>query len=182
VPGVRAKEYEAVRRFYGDRRARRSGVLYLNHIDEGLLVLADLGATDRARRAFCLHPLFQADEDLARSYGDVASATDDPQVLVLALEYRNVANAYLSPREISSIDGIALGPLPEVHDMLRADKVQNYKDFLLHHRGIHPRSRELEGYFENWLARLGIQRAAFDRWFEALQGTKEPRSLASLDT
>ena len=40
--------------------------------------------------------------------------------------------------------------------MLIADKVQNYKDFLLYHYGIHERSNQLNQYFINWLSYLGI--------------------------
>lgn len=152
-----SREYQAVARFYGTRRAKRSDVPLMQHIDEGLAVLETIGASDRAKRAFCLHPLLQADEDLRRSYeGGVSTLTDDPAVLVLALEYRNIANATLSPRLIASADDILLSPLEEVNDMLRADKVQNWKDFVQHHRGLHPRSAELERYFKLWHARLGL--------------------------
>lgn len=163
------REYRAVESFFGDRHAARSGLHYMNHIDEGLGVLRDLGATDRARRAWCLHPLVQADDALAQTYAAGAVMTDDPRVLALAMEYRNIANACLSHRAVSSSDEIALGPLAEVADMLRADKVQNAKDFLLHHRGAHPRSDALERYFAHWLARLGVTRGAFARYFRELQ-------------
>lgn len=165
------REYRAVSAFYGDRRAARSGVHYMHHIDEGLAVLRALGATDRAWRAWCLHPLVQPDDCLAVWYPRVAEITDDPRVLTLALEYRNIANAYLSHRVVSSPDEIALGPLPEVADMLRADKVQNYKDFLLHHRDTHPRRAALDRYFRLWLARLGLSDETFALFFASLQAS-----------
>lgn len=150
------RELEAVRAFYGERRARRSGERYLKHIDDGLFLLGELGASERARRAFCLHPLVQADAELARSYPRIAELSDDPRVIVLVLEYRNIANAYLSPRRVASPAEIALSPLDEVNDMLRADKLQNHHDFLRHHQGTHPRAAELDAYFRLWLARLGV--------------------------
>lgn len=151
------REYQAVVEFYGARKAKRSEVPLMEHIDQGLTVLEALGATERAKRAYCLHPMLQADEDLAQSYElGVATLTDDPAVLVLALEYRHIANATLSPRSISSADDIPLSPLDEVNDMLRADKVQNWKDFVRHHRGTHPRSVELERYFKLWHAALSL--------------------------
>jgi hypothetical protein len=171
------REYQAVARFYGDRRAARSRLFLMNHVDEGIAVLRGLGAGERAERAFCLHPLVQADADLAASYPTIASLTDDPHVLTLALEYRNVANAYLSHRHVDTIAEIRLSPLAEVNLLLSADKIQNYKDFLLHHQATHPRSAELTRYFQLWLERLGVTRDAFARWFAALQLTPTPRSL-----
>ncbi len=72
------------------------------------------------------------------------------------MEYRSVANEYLSHRTIAHVDEIRLSPLPEVNQMLIADKVQNCKDFELYHKATHPRSAELDLYFNNWLRRLGI--------------------------
>lgn len=170
-------EYRAIQAAYGRRAARRSGVPYVHHIDEGLTVLARIGATERARRAFCLHPLVQNDEDLARTYAHVGSITPDPQVLTLALEYRNIANATLAHRAIASAADIPLSPLAEVSQMLVADKVQNRKDFVLHHLGAHPRSEVLDRYFALWLERLGVSEEAFASHFEALQVTATPLSL-----
>ncbi len=151
------REYRAIYEFYGARKAKRSGVPLMQHIEEGLAVLEAIGTTERTKRAYCLHPLLQADEDLLRTYErGVSTLTDDPAVLALALEYRNIANATLSPRLVNSADDIPLSPLDEVNDMLRADKVQNWKDFAAHHRGTHPRSAELERYFHLWHERLGL--------------------------
>ena len=52
--------------------------------------------------------------------------------------------------------------------MLRADKVQNYKDFLAHHVKSHPRRDALDRYFRNWLSRLDISDSAFERSVDAL--------------
>ena len=45
--------------------------------------------------------------------------------------------------------------------MLIADKIQNKKDFELYHKGSHPRSMELDHYFNNWLKRLNISEAFY---------------------
>lgn len=174
------REYRAVAARFEGRRAARSGVDYMHHIDEGLAVLRDLGASDRAWRAWCIHPLVQADEALAEAYPRVADLTDDPRVLALAMEYRSVANACLSHRAIASASDIALGPLPEVTAMLRADKVQNYKDFLLHHGETHPRRAALDRYFRLWLERLEVSREAFARLFAALQPRPEKVPLEAV--
>ena len=161
-------EYKAIEQHYGASRARRSGVMFMHHIDEGLAVLRSLNASDQAKRAWCLHPLLQADADLQAALPRLATLTEDPYVLVLAMEYRRLANAYLSHREITSISEIDLGVLPEVVDMLRADKVQNYKDFLAHHAKAHRRRDALDRYFRHWLARLAISDATFERYVDAL--------------
>lgn len=154
-------EYKAIKDFYGDRCAKRSGVLLMNHIDEGLKILDYLNASDDAKAAYCLHPLCQSDEDLRFHVNAAFWYNCKPRVIILALEYRSVANEYLSHREISSIEEIRLSPLREVFDMLTADKVQNYKDFLKYHKHTHVRSVELTEYFNNWLARLDISEQDF---------------------
>jgi hypothetical protein len=163
------REYGAIAAHYGARAARRSGVPLMHHIDEGLAILRRLAAGERAMRAFCLHPLVQQDDALAAAYPRLAELTTDLAVLALAVEYRNVANATLSRRAIASAAEIALSPLAEVNAMLVADKVQNRKDFVRHHRGRHPRSAELDRYFRLWLERLDISEAQFSRWAIELQ-------------
>jgi hypothetical protein len=37
-----------------------------------------------------------------------------------------------------------------------ADKIQNYKDFMLYHYGKHKRSNELYTYFHNWFKLLDV--------------------------
>ncbi len=146
-------EYKLISSFYGERRANRSQVPLMNHIIEGIAVLKYINSSTQAKAAFCLHPLLQADSDLLNNYHTVHEQVN-ADVVVLAIEYRSVANEYLSHRSISSIEEIRLSPLREVNDMLVADKVQNYKDFILYHHGTHPRSMELHQYFRNWITRL----------------------------
>ena len=164
----RSIEYAAIRRAYEGRHARRSGVPYMQHIDEGLAILAAEGADDETQRAFALHPLFQLDDDLAGSFEHLGSVTDSPRVLVLAMEYRRAANQYLSPAQAPPAV-LDLGPLPQIALMLRADKIQNYKDFLLYHRDTHPRAAELHAYFQTWFTRLDISREDFASWCERLR-------------
>lgn len=164
-------EYKLVEQFYGSRRANRSRVLLMNHIDEGLYIMAKVGASDDAMRAYCLHPMLQDDESLFDNYADVIGDLScngcSPQAVVLAVEYRNIANAHLSMRTITNIDQIALSPLRSVNQMLIGDKVQNYKDFILYHKDTHPRSNALDAYFKDWLNRLGVE--CFDLWMKELQ-------------
>lgn len=155
-------EYQLISQYYGDKTARRSGCFLMNHIDEGLFVLTHFGATLDAKKAFCLHPMLQMDEDLAQNWEQVRQTTT-PTILALAMEYRNIANQYLSKRSISSLHEIQLSPLPEVNDMLRADKVQNYKDFLIYHQHTHERASILDQYFRNWLCKLNISSVEFEQ-------------------
>lgn len=166
-------ELDYIAKFYGERIAARSKVPLINHIHEGLAVMREIGASDFAQRAFCLHPLYQADADLTKHH--LRSLPGVPiQVILLVMEYRNQANAWLSDKVwLANFNdgGPSLvqngtptpGPLPEVRDMLVADKVQNYKDFRTYHLGTHPRSKELELYFETWLKVLGIDGLEFAR-------------------
>jgi hypothetical protein len=147
-------EYKLISQHYGDRVARRSQVPLINHINEGLVVLDAIQATAYAKQAFCIHPLLQADDDLVKNLNAVAFACS-PIVVMLAMEYRSVANEYLSDK-VNTGQMIRLSPLWEVNDMLVADKVQNCKDFVTYHSGTHPRSNELHWYFDEWLAALTV--------------------------
>jgi len=157
---IGSREYAAIAQHYGDRTAARSGERLIRHIDHGLAILTKLGATEAAHRAFCVHPLVQADADLAANVASLA-ALGDVHVAILAIEYRSVANAALSTRELVRAGEIGLSPLPEVNDMLIADKVQNRHDFVRHHRDTHPRAEALDRYFELWLERLGVSEGRY---------------------
>lgn len=159
-------EYRWIKSIYGNKKAKRSGVYLINHIDEGLRILEDIGASDIAKRAYCLHPIFQGDQDLLDVYKSYPMSPEQiyPEVLIAVMEYRSIANEYLSQREIKSIDEIRLSPLKDVNDMLIADKVQNYKDFEIYHKSTHARSKELDQYFKNWLNKLNINPDQYQTW------------------
>lgn len=153
--------YKIIDSLYFGKFAKRSKVPYINHIDEGLIILDEIGASKIAKEAYCLHPVFQDDMELLSTFNllSIESYSLDlisKRVLILSMEYRNIANAYLSNREIDDVSLIELSPLKDVNDMLIADKVQNKKDFDIYHKGNHKRSGELNIYFNNWLTRLNI--------------------------
>lgn len=151
----RTFEYTTVQEFYSDKVAQRSKVYKIHHVTEGVFILNKLHASMAAKRAFCLHPMTQDDKDLGEHYTYLASNAD-PVAMMLALEYRNIANQYLSFRNIDGLMDIKLSPIPDVNLMLIADKVQNYKDFTLYHAKTHPKAERLDLYFNNWLERLGV--------------------------
>lgn len=179
-------EYRTIAEMYGERYAKRSKVPYMNHIDEGLAVMSWAGAGVEAMKAFCLHPLYQSDEDFGKNvfgffHPFLSRDDNDSEVrsMLLAVEYRAWANRTLSSRvgELRGPEDIPLPPIREVRDMLVGDKVQNYKDFLLYHSQTHPRRHELDRYFRLWLERLEVSPELFAKWFKMLQVTRKPLSV-----
>jgi GNAT superfamily N-acetyltransferase len=166
---IKTNEYQMISNFYGSKKAKRSGLYLMNHIDEGLRILTDLGASDATKKAYCLHPILQSNEFLKQNYQNKSILEKtSPEVVILAMEYRNIANKYLSTNENASLMDIELSCLNEVNLMLTADKIQNYKDFQLYQRE-HPRFTELSKYFKNWLRKLNIPDAAYDHYFDVLK-------------
>ncbi|QDJ96557.1 hypothetical protein Xoosp13_371 [Xanthomonas phage Xoo-sp13] len=165
IPTVVQNSHELylVQKYYDTQTAKRSGVPLINHIHEGISVMDYLGASINAMKAYALHPLLQTDESLLENYENLLYDEQvDPICVVLCVEYRNIANQYLSRRKIGSLDDIKLSPLPDVNDMLRGDKAQNYKDFLIYHKGTHERSTELDLYFKNWITKLECWKAFYE--------------------
>ena len=166
------REYKLIARHYSDRVAERSQVPLINHINEGLAVLDVINATDDAKCAFCIHPLLQADEDLQNNFNRVAFECS-PAVVMLAMEYRSVANEFLSDKiPALRYSVIRLSPLCEVNEMLIADKVQNRKDFITYHKGTHARSEELDIYFEKWMVALDISEETYNSLCKAIDESK----------
>jgi hypothetical protein len=121
-----------------------------------------------------IHPLLQSDADLKNNLDKVIS-TVDIKVVSMALEYRNIANAFLSDRlqliidnNLLHLSSIKLSPLKEVNDMLIADKVQNKKDFekYLKNREDVPNSQTLDLYFKMWLDVLEVSN---DKYLELVK-------------
>lgn len=144
--------YELIAKHYGSKRANRSGVLLINHIDEGLKILESIDASEVVKDAYCLHPLLQSNEDFNNNKEGVIPG-NLVDAAILAMEYRRVANSYLSKDNIDDRVPISCNG---VRQMLIADKVQNYKDFLIYHKDTHERSEELDIYFNNWFFLLGV--------------------------
>jgi hypothetical protein len=164
--------HAAISSWYKNRTTKRSGVPLINHINEGLSVLRAINSSAYAQAAFCLHPLVQHDDNLRDNMRTLSFSRAgkqplyNPHALMLVMEYRSVANAFLSDQIQSTTSlpvNIRLSPLSEVNDMLIADKVQNYKDFLTYHAATHPRAKELDLYFRLWLDALKISPQEFER-------------------
>ena len=163
--------YKLVQQYYGDKRTKRYGVPLIYHIDEGGYILNYIGASDIVKDAYYLHPLLQSDEDfnknLNMNFGSISTES-----IILAMEYRRVANSYLSTMSKSSFVGF---PNEQIKDMLLADKIQNYKDFMKYHKDTHKRSVELEQYFLNWFELLDVSLHAVNRFIEQLEKKQDGR-------
>lgn len=152
-------EYTSIHRAYSKIRAKRSGLPYMRHIIEGAKILQLMTSDEHVMRAWLIHPLFQMDDLLCPIYNDGVYdvVSDDPRVLLLAMEYRNVANAFL-PKDTYSHDVYPKrSPLADVNWMLVADKVQNNYDFTNYVRQhiSSEESSKLRRYFDKWFIELG---------------------------
>lgn len=163
------KAIEEIELFYGEKRANRSGVKLINHINEGCAILSEKlqyedDGTFNAMAAFCLHPIFQSEEVDPTTYPFIH--VHDDHIIQMAKDYAEVANTYLCRESTDHIETpqdlrLHLGELLfekensfQVGAMLYADKVQNRKDFEIYHWGKHPRSEQLERYFDVWILSL----------------------------
>lgn len=161
-------EYRVISAFYDGQSAARTGLPYIKHIDEGLAVLDRIHASLSTRKAYCLHPIFQgthsfealeaAHQDATPIVAGVDISLDDldPLAVIYATEYRHTANNHLVKHHTGPDQIIALSPLHGVNDMLIADKIQNYADFMKYHFGTHANSDNLHAYFLNWHRHLGV--------------------------
>lgn len=149
-------EYQLISKAYLGRKTSK-GVPYINHIDEGLEILSALEASETTMRAYCVHPIFQENALLIHYSATREIEQLTASVVVLAMEYRSVANAALSNRDdiLDNPENIKLSDMADVNLMLIADKVQNYKDFRKYNRD-HKNAERLEKYFRSWLKRLNV--------------------------
>jgi hypothetical protein len=158
---VSAPEYKAIVDWYGDRRAGRSQVPLINHIHEGIVLMRWQGGITQAKAlAWCIHPFAQIHlEDgeilthMHSRWGFSGNSMD------LAMLYARVAGAYL-PRHKQKIPTLSVSQ--SVNEMLIVDKIQNRRDFMRYHNGVHPNSRRLEEYFEDWFIALAITEKGYD--------------------
>lgn len=176
---LESKEYKAIEEYYGDRKAARSGVFLMNHIDEGLSIIFNFSArnncshkTTVAAFAYMLHPIVQSDFTVANVEKYLKGV--DAHVIISAFEYARVANSYLSPREIKDIREVDMeSPYRDILEiMLTADKIQNRKDFEAYHLGTHPRSASLDIYFKNWMHVLNISESSYQSFVSRLNEWK----------
>ena len=139
-----------------------------------VLILDALKANQLAKAAYCVHPIVQGALEMNSSGKSLKEWQHkiDAEVMYIAGRYSLLANSYLCRPEtdhytISDVQSLIslYGGMPEVLDMLRADKIQNAKDFNQYHKGTHPRSAELANYFDIWQKALGITESRRDELY-----------------
>ena len=160
------KYYNVISEFYKGK-ATSKGIPYINHIDEGVGHLENLHVSDVLINAFILHPFVQC-VNLKGTYKDCLLTEKElekhinifeikPEIAYELLLYRKFANSYLCRPETDGYSIVeAYEDIKELQNyqgtirMLIADKLQNFKDFLLY-RQDHPRVKQLTTYFTYWL-------------------------------
>lgn len=136
---------------------------YMYHIDMGIRYLRHIRADDDTVAAWCLHPLVQSYKDLSENLPILALHPELTKALAVAIEYRNQANRYSTHKEFSSKISNPEYILPEVTQMLQADKLQNYWN-LTRNRKEHPNYENLVNYFHDWFSALDIETATINKW------------------
>lgn len=149
-------EYRLVEAVLADNRDN-DGVFLMNHVDEGLAVLAGLGTSTLAKRAFCLLPLVRADADLAKYCESLDQAlgpiVGGHEALALAMTCRGVACCW-RPDTAFPEGGLPVGAVQAVHEVLIAENVQKRKALSRSNQGAKARL-ELDTHYRRWLEALG---------------------------
>ena len=162
-----SQEFLLIKKFYGDDVAVRSQIPLINHVYEGCHILQLRRQELWVQRAFCLHPIFQNDENFLDIGLEYIKNTGADYSVTCEMEYRGIANGYLAKHEFPK-DGIKLSPIDDVNEMLIADKVQNRKDFELYHLGKHKNSDRLVIYFHEWLEALSVSESMYQSYVKEL--------------
>lgn len=142
-------EYNYISDLFHNKISKVTEDLSMNIMEEGLAILNILEASHNAKKAFCIHPLFENDESLAKTWEMNRIPNCDSRSLILAMEFRTI-----SGRRSGNNGKIRLSMIPEVNQMLLADIMQKYKTFEINQRGVHPKSNELETFYKNWIIQL----------------------------
>jgi hypothetical protein len=162
--------YKLIQQKYQGKIAKRSGLGYMSHIQEGIFIIQLLYGDDQNLvEAYCLHPIFQNDRLLSQLLVENSSELSLilPQTIVFCMEYRNIANSYTIKNKIKNPESIKIGSLEMIHKMLVADKIQNKKDFMKYMYLKHERPSYVKAsehglqYFDSWLDRLSVSKKTY---------------------
>lgn len=149
-------EYRLVEAVLADSRSS-SGAFRMNLVDEGLAVLADLGASMDTKRAFCLFPLVSEDNELAKYYHSLeqvlAPIPGGLEALALAVESREIACRW-RPGMPNPQSSVQVSSSKNVKDLLIAEKVQQ-RAALTQHAMEDSSKADLNVHYQSWLEALG---------------------------
>lgn len=164
-------EYRQISQFYGTRTTLRTKIPWINHINEGVVLIHQLEGSIHEAKAFCLHPLFQADETYHAALSEacrIYNLNTNPEVLFSVLGYREAANRWLR-NAVTPTNLPQKHPLESVNIMLMADKIQNRKDFEANEAvfGVED-AASLHSYFDSWFTALGITPEIYDDQVKSL--------------
>lgn len=155
VVALESQEYEMARKLLGNKTTTDGRTLLIEQVDQTLKVLNHLSSWPAVMRAACLRPLLQDDHTFEYGWKTACKNGVQPRALVLAMEFRRVANSYLCTTLTDFWDDeevrLRLGlVIPPVRAMLIAHKTVGYHQFLLQQAQTHFRRKELRAYFERW--------------------------------
>lgn len=151
--------YRVIEHYYDNKKAKRSGIYYMNHIDEGLALFSAWFSENSIKDAYCLHPIYQDNIDAVTKLSFMSDAYSK-EITKLAHDYAIAANSYLpkkgSPQDVPTLNY-------KLKTMLIADKIQNRKDFELYNQN-HPNYKDLALYFRRWFDILDISEKEYEKW------------------
>lgn len=155
VVALESQEYEMAKKMLGSKTTTDGRTLLIEQVDQTLKVLNHLSSWPAVMRAACLRPLLQDDHTFEYGWKTACKNGVQPRALVLAMEFRRVANSYLCNTLTDYWDDeevrIRLGlVIPPVRAMLIAHKTVGYYQFLMQQAQTHFRRKELRAYFERW--------------------------------
>lgn len=165
-------EYELIKKYYEYKVAKRSGIPYINHIDEGLLLLNyKLRAKDSvSHRAFCLHPFYQDNIriDTTKISGHSTRVAYFYSIIANTFLRHNYKNNNDLSHWIPSYHSVLCNDKSSnVYNMLYADKIQNYKDFMKHYNS-YSEAESIEEYFLWWFDVLKITHRELNKALEII--------------
>lgn len=166
-------EFHVASKFLGDT-VDIYGEPRINHIEDGLVLLAHLNASRDAARAFCLHPIVQQPGFGPDARNMLLSEHISRLVLIFTMEYRAIANGLVigmvNHPGFRDEKQVRLSKFAEVNHMLIADRTQQYNVFLKHKNDFHPGDvKTHEQYYKTWLAALGVDAHDFQEMIAALE-------------
>jgi len=151
-------EYRLVEAVLGDSRGSPGDEFLMNHVDEGLAVLADLDTSDLAFRAYCLLPLV-SDEASFVKYHSALEQVLEPipagrDTLALAIHCSKVMRAGAQQLN-NALAKVPAGLSSAVVNLLVAKYVRRKKALEADPARTYD-SAELDAQYQCWLERLGV--------------------------